>query len=78
MGCIFKNKYRSLKIVSMTTLQVVLDRLHDKGSCPRICTRDHEIANARDAAVVIMDGTANGVGQLINLYYHPFYVSKVK
>ena len=59
----FVNKYRTLTIVSMTTLQVVLDWLHDKGPLPGIRTS----VDARYSAVPIMDGTPKVVGQLINI-----------
>ena len=45
----------------MTTLQVVLDWLHDKGPWPSICTSDHDIVVANDSTVPIMDGTPTGV-----------------
>ena len=58
----------------MTTLQVVLDWLHDKtGPRSGICTRDYDIVDARDSAVPIMDDTPNAVGLVINLFYHPLY-----
>ena len=44
----------------------------DKGPWPSICTSDYDIVVARDSAVPIMDGNPNGVGLIMNIYYHPF------
>ena len=60
----------------MPTLQVVvLDMTKTLGQAFNIHipgTSDHDTVVARDSAVPIMDGTPNGVGLLINLYYHTF------
>ena len=77
IACVFLNRNTGhFKVVSLTTLKIVLEGLHDKGPWPGIYTSDHDIVVASDSAIHIMDGTPNGVGLLINYIITHFDVCK--